>query len=288
MAAVSQSKTSMQVVDATVVEHADFGGGYRRIVVEAPDIARNASPGQFIHVRIIALSEEALRRPFSIYQVTDSTVSVMYKPVGRGSYTLVTAEPGERISIIGPLGNGFPRCSDGAFPVLVAGGYGVAPFSFFASRSEVKGAVFIGARAAADVLCVADFQDADWQVHVSTEDGSQGRHGIITEALDHWLGKHGAGGRSARLQVDGRAYDMELYACGPDGLMRAVADRAASRQCRAWLSLDRPMGCGIGACLACVQKVRIADGDVTWARCCREGPVFDAHSIVWDEITDDE
>ena len=273
----------MQVADATVIEHVDFGGGYRRIVVEAPGVAREAAPGQFIHIRIIALSTEAIRRPFSIYQVTDTTVSVMYKPIGRGSKAMASIEPGSPVSIIGPLGKGFPQCAAGACPVLVAGGYGVAPFSFFVSRSPVKGAVFIGAKASADVLCMPDFEAVDWQVHVATEDGSQGHHGIITEALDLWIEEHGAAERESRINVNGSAYDLEFYACGPDGLLRAVWERASERQCRAWLSFDRPMGCGIGACLACVQKVRKPNGDVTWERCCREGPVFEADTIVWEE-----
>jgi len=280
-------KTSMQVHDATVLEHEDFGGGYRRIVVEAPEVAQSASPGQFLHIRIMELSEEALRRPFSIYQVTDTTVSVMYKPIGRGSAALISVGPGSQISIIGPLGRGFPQCEHRAFPVLVAGGYGVAPLSFFAARSPVKGAVFIGAKAAADVLCVSDFEAVNWPVQVATEDGSQGHHGIITESLDRWLDEHDAGTDGARIAEDGGAFNLEFYCCGPDGLLRAIESRAAKRECKAWLSFDRPMGCGIGACLACVQKVRKPDGEVTWARCCREGPVFDAKTIVWDEQVED-
>jgi dihydroorotate dehydrogenase electron transfer subunit len=277
----------MQVCNATVLEHEDFGGGYRRIIVEAPDVARSASPGQFLHIRVVALNDEALRRPFSIYQVTDTTVSVMYKPIGRGSAALASVGSGSQISIIGPLGKGFPQCEKSAFPVLVAGGYGVAPLSFFASRSPITGAVFIGAKAAVDVLCVSDFEALSWPVHVATEDGSQGHHGIITETLDRWLDAHDAGANDSRIAVDGSAYDLEFYCCGPDGLLRAVESRAATRQCKAWLSFDRPMGCGIGVCLACVQKIRKPNGDVTWARCCREGPVFDAKSIVWDDEAED-
>ena len=263
----------MQTFESTVIEHRQFGGDYRLIMFAAPDIARASAPGQFVHMQIVGLGQVALRRPFSIYEVTDETVSVMYKPIGRGTRVLNGISEGDKVSLIGPLGHGYPVTTE-SYPVLVAGGYGVAPLSFYARRCPVKGSVFIGGKGEIDILCVDDFEAYGWDIHIATEDGSRGNQGLVTDSLDAWLEGKGD-------SVDGR--DLELLACGPDGLMRAVGERIERLGVQGWLSLDRPMGCGIGACLACVQKVRDDNGTVTWQRCCREGPVFDADRIVWDE-----
>ena len=261
----------MRVIEeAAVLEHVEFGGGYRRIVFHAPRIAAASAPGQFVHVRLLQMSAEALRRPFSIYRAHAPEVHLMYKPVGRGTQFLMHAAAGERFSLIGPLGHGFPMDATETHPVLVAGGYGVAPLSFLAARLGRTGTVFIGGRTGQDILCVEDFVRLGWDVRVATEDGSSGSKGLVTVALDAWLAA-----RPAHPHP-------EIYACGPEGLMQALGERAARLDCRAWLSLDRPMGCGIGACLACVQRVRGADGKTTWARCCTEGPVFAAKELVWE------
>lgn len=128
---------------------------------------------------------------------------------------------------------------------------------------------FIGASTGADVLCLADFDRLGWMVRTATEDGSLGVKGWVTEALDGWLAER----RDSRR--------LELYACGPDGLLEAVGVRAIQRGWSAWLSLDRHMGCGVGACLACVQRVRAEDGTLSLARVCRDGPVFESRRIVW-------
>jgi dihydroorotate dehydrogenase electron transfer subunit len=110
-----------------------------------------------------------------------------------------------------------------------------------------------------------------WEVRVATEDGSVGQTGLVTDALDRWLEERGDG-----------AAAPEFYACGPDGMLREVARRAARRGWTAWVSLERRMGCGVGACLTCVARVR-AGGREQWARVCRDGPVFRADEVLWDE-----
>jgi dihydroorotate dehydrogenase electron transfer subunit len=256
-------------VSARVLRHAPFAAGYREISFEAPTIAARAQPGQFVHLRVPRLHQRLLRRPFSIYRSEGGEVAVLYKVVGAGTASLAEVAAGEAVSLIGPLGNGFPAPDAGATPVAVAGGYGVAPLSFLASRLGVRGVAFIGAARAADVLCAADFERLGWDVRVTTEDGSLGRRGLVTDALDRWAGER-AGGP-----------EPELFACGPDGMLRAVGERAVAQGWKAWLSLDKRMGCGMGACLACVQRLRFADGHEAWARVCREGPVFEARQVVW-------
>jgi dihydroorotate dehydrogenase electron transfer subunit len=260
---------TMRIEDARIARHEEYAAGYRLLVLDAPTIAAAVKPGQFVHVKVPNLDGAVLRRPFSVFNADGTSLSVLYKPVGRGTEAMTRLAPGEAISVVGPLGNGFPAPEPDTYPVLVAGGYGVAPLYMLATRTGLKGTVFIGAASAADVLCADDFRQLDWEVLVSTVDGTLGTRGLVTDVLDEWLG-----GRRA-------AAGPEFFACGPDGMLRAVGERAIRRGDKAWLSLDKHMGCGVGACLACVQKVRRGK-DVEWVRVCKEGPVFEAREIVWE------
>jgi dihydroorotate dehydrogenase electron transfer subunit len=257
--------------DISAIVHAQhvLNAGYQCLVLDAPAIASMAQPGQFVHLRITGLEPAALRRPFSIYRASDSQLSILYKTVGRGTEQLSRLRPGDTLTAMGPLGNGFPLETHDRWPVLVAGGYGVAPLSFLARRLNRQGMLLVGGRTAADILCTEEFTALGWDVRVATMDGSQGTHGLVTTLLDAWLARPGHPAAT-------------FYACGPDGMLRAVAERAQLAGSPAWLSLDKHMVCGVGACLACVQRLRKPDGTTWIARVCRDGPIFEAGEIVWE------
>ena len=260
----------MHVEDTTILVNEPFQDDYRRLVLESPRIAEGVQPGQFVHLRIPRLENCVLRRPFSVFEAASGRIGILYKAVGRGTRALTSVPAGEKASLLGPLGRGFPVATEGTTPVFVAGGYGVAPLSFLASRMSARGHLFVGGRTSADILTVSRFEELGWEVSVATEDGSMGARGLVTVALDAWLGGPGTG------------VTPEFFACGPDGLLHAVGDRAIAHDCRGWLSLDKHMGCGAGACLACVQKVNTPDGSVKQVRVCKEGPVFEARELVWE------
>lgn len=261
----------MYIQNGKVLRHEPVRGDYRLLSLELPAIAAVAKPGQFIHLRVALLHDAVLRRPFSICGTVNGSVSMLYKTVGRGTAAMEAMQPGQALSVMGPLGNGFPLpLRSGTHPVLVAGGYGVAPLFFLAARMNRTGDLFVGAAKAADVLCVDQFEELGWTVHVATEDGSLGTAGLVTAPLDAWLDRRTA------------PEAPEFYACGPNGMLKAVGDRALSRGLNAWLSLDRHMGCGVGACLGCVQRIR-RDGQEMLARVCKEGPVFETREVVWAE-----
>src|SRR5512137_1889497 len=157
---------------------------YFRLVVRAPEIAPLVQPGQFGHLRILPMKEALLRRPFSIYQVSGDTLSILYKMVGHGTEVLSQMRSGEELSMIGPLGHGFtvPR-PGGEMPLLVAGGYGMAALYLLAERSPQKGIVFVGGRRRVDILCEKEFTAIGWEVRVTTEDGSHGEKGLVTQPL---------------------------------------------------------------------------------------------------------
>lgn len=241
---------------------------YFRLVVRAPQIVPQVQPGQFVHVRIPPLKQALLRRPFSIFQVSGDTLSILYKTVGQGTEVLSRMRAGEELSLIGPLGHGFtvPR-PGGETPLLVAGGYGMAALFLLAERSPQKGVVLVGGRRRVDILCEAEFRALGWEVRVATEDGSHGEKGLVTQLLL----------AEAKRQLPGR----KLFACGPKPMLKAVGQLAAKFNLPAELSLDEHMGCGMGVCLACVVPIRTETG-WEYQRTCTEGPVFDSRQVAWE------
>ncbi len=157
---------------------------YFRLVLRAPQIAPLIQPGQFAHVRISPLKDALLRRPFSIFQASHDTFSILYKTVGKGTDVLSQLHPGTELSVIAPLGHGFTvPPAGGEIPLLVAGGYGMAAMFLLAQRSPQKGIVFVGGRRRVDILCEKEFAGLGWEVRATTEDGSHGDKGLVTHPL---------------------------------------------------------------------------------------------------------
>jgi len=243
---------------------------YFRLVLRAPQIAPLVQPGQFAHLRILPLKDALLRRPFSIFQVSGDTLSILYKNVGQGTDVLSRMGPGEELSAIGPLGHGYTvPPAGGETPLLVAGGYGMAAMYLLAERSRQKGVVFVGGRRRMDILCEKEFRALGWEIRVTTEDGSHGEKGLVTQPVIAEL-QRGTAGR-------------KLFACGPTPMLKAIGRLAEEFNVPAELSMDEHMCCGVGVCLTCVIPVKTADG-WEYQRTCTEGPVFDAGHIVWEEL----
>lgn len=256
-----------------VVAHEAVGEGYMRMKVRAPKLSAELQPGQFVHLKIPALEASALRRPISVFNADAATgeVELLYKQVGRGTTALAQLKVGEELSVLGPLGFGFPvECA--GVPLLVGGGFGVAPLYFLARRQVASGRkpiLFVGGRTAKDLLAVDDFKALGVEVRMTTNDGSAGVKGFAVVPLDEEI---------ARLNAVGEKF--ALYTCGPDGLLKAVSDRAVANKMPGYISMDRHMVCGVGACFACIQKVW-RGGQEFNARCCVNGPVFKAEELVW-------
>ena len=265
----------------TVVQHEMFQGQYRLLRVAAPQIGPQVQPGQFVHLKVPRLENAVLRRPFSVFKADDEGLSILYATVGMGTEALNSVQPGEPVDLLGPLGTGFPPLRSSSFagqatdgdviPVLVAGGYGNAALYLQAKKLPVKGVAFFGGRSAEDILCVDEFKALGWDVRVTTDDGSLGTKGLVTAALDPWLEE-----QKEKDQA------LEIFSCGPNPMLKAVGARALEKGITAWLSMDRNMACGVGACLTCVIKRKTETG-WEWARCCKDGPVFNAEEILWDE-----
>jgi dihydroorotate dehydrogenase electron transfer subunit len=260
-------------LDAPLVSREPLPGPYALLTFEHPAVAREARAGQFVMIKAHASTEPLLRRPFSI-MATDAergTFTLFLKAVGPGSRALVDMRIGELAGCLGPLGRPFPAPPAGTEALLVAGGYGVAPFHLFGTELHAAGRpfrIFYGGRGAPDLPLAEILTERGDRLALSTDDGTRGTHGRVTGPLESYLD-----------EAPGPAM---LYACGPDAMLHAVAGVARARGLPAQVSLDPWMGCGIGTCLGCVVRIR-REGEPRWKwrTACTEGPVFDARDVVW-------
>ena len=238
-----------------------------------PEVSREARAGQFVMIKAGTSAEPPLRRPFSIMAVDPATesFSLFIKAIGPGTRALSALAPGDVAQCLGPLGHPFTLPRPGEEALLVAGGYGIAPFLLFGEELQStsgRARVFYGGRTARDLQIRERFEPLGVPLVAATEDGSLGVRGRVTAALE--------------AHLEATKGPVRLYACGPDPMLHAVARLGAARGLPAEVSLDPWMGCGIGTCLGCVVFTQGPDEPRPKYRCaCTEGPVFDAARVVW-------
>ncbi len=254
-----------------VIDNKEISPLNYRLVFEAPRIARAAKPGQFLQIGARGC---LLKRPFSVCDVSGSKVVVLYKVVGKGTRALALAKPGDKLDVVGPLGKPFFLIPAWFRRVYVGGGVGVPPLYFLAKahRGNPKvDKVFMGARVKHDLLCVKDFKKLSLAVTVSTQDGSAGQKGIVTQPFEKFL---------KTVKEHDRKHTV-VFTCGPKAMMKAVAQICNGHAVTCIASLEEVMACGIGVCMGCVVKVK-QDGDFFYKRVCRDGPVMETDKILWE------
>jgi dihydroorotate dehydrogenase electron transfer subunit len=257
--------------------------------IEAPDIASSAQPGQFITVRC---EDFPLRRPFSIHQVAvvneakqpqtgegsgGGGIAILFQIVGEGTLWLSQRQRGEKIDVLGPLGNGFTIETHSRNLLLAAGGIGVAPLIFLAQRTSSWHSVTLihGASTAAQLYPLSSLRakrsnllpllDKVKFIPI-TEDSTMGKRGVVTDILPDFLD-----------------WADQIYACGPIDMYKAMstmslrAERSNLKKCQ--VSLEVRLGCGIGACYGCTVNTRKG-----LKRVCRDGPIFELDDILWKEV----
>jgi dihydroorotate dehydrogenase electron transfer subunit len=242
-------------------------------------VASAARPGQFVMLRVPQRLDPLLPRPMSVSEVLlgeeghPERIRILHKVVGRGTALLSGLAPGDRLQVLGPLGEPFqvpPAQGPGARAVMIAGGIGVAVFPFLVPALRAAGwtpILLLGAREKADLVRRDWFARAQVEVRTATEDGSEGARGRVTTLLDDTLSSPSG--------------SEMLYVCGPRPMLQAVAERANAWGLPCQLSLEAFMGCGFGVCLGCVVKVRRGE-DFAYARVCVEGPTFMATEVLWE------
>ncbi len=288
---------------ATVLTNREFLPSYYRMRLHVPGLAPAFTPGQFVMVRPAAVGDPFLPRAFSIQRAAPGgrpagraggggDIEIVYRALGRGTALLAGLGRGNVMEVLGPLGHGFRPAAGPA--VLVGGGVGIPPLVALAesmaagprckttpkttrdprpATRDPRSLVLIGGRTRHDVLGVADFRRAGCRVQVATDDGSLGHHGLVTDLLEAWLEKagngHGNGGAPATV-----------YACGPEGMLRAVHRIALGADLACQLCLEANMACGFGGCMGCAIPVR-GEGMGAYKLCCVDGPVFELRELRW-------
>jgi dihydroorotate dehydrogenase electron transfer subunit len=260
---VNPSSLKRELVTAPLLRRESIGEQYHVLSFDVPaGIA--ALPGQFTMLRGAEWGDAPLLpRPMS-YLSAGTMPSVLIKVLGEGTARMARAEPGEPFTLLGPLGNTFRDPSPGRRPLLVAGGVGIAPLLFFAralSKQGVRPIALYGGRTARDLPLEDDLSEVA-DLHLTTEDGSRGSAGRVTDVLESLLGE-----------------DVEVFTCGPDRMMAKVAELCEAHDLPCEASLETPMACGYGVCLGC--PVPTVDGSYLYA--CTQGPCVDVRRIAWGQ-----
>lgn len=266
-------------LDAPIVAHEQLAEYEFEITLHAPQIAAEAHPGQFLQVLYDQSYNPFTRRPFSVYRVNRAkgTFSIVYLARGLFTQGMRNKRVGEALSVIGPLGNWFtPDPDPEVTHILVAGGVGAPPLYLFAEEmtrskeAEFKVAVVNGARTKNLLVAAQEFANLGIDLHITTDDGSHGLKGIVTDALQMLLD-----------ETPGRAH---VYTCGPTAMLRAVGELCVERNIPCQISVETTMPCGLGVCMGCVVKIRDENSPTgfIYLRSCYEGPVFRAEDILWE------
>ena len=250
-------------------------GAYHALTIAAPSVARGVEPGHFVAVAVGGRDTSmVLRRSFSVHRASDEhgTVDVVFAVAGRGTQWLAGLRRGDAVDVVGPLGTPFVVPERPTSAVLVGGGYGSAPLFSLGERLLARGGrvdVVLGAATEQRLFGVAEARRSATTVTVTTDDGSAGVRGRVTDVLPALLA---AGGSDV------------VYACGPMAMLAAVTDVAAAHGAAAQTAVEESMACGIGVCMTCVLPVVGADGVTRMVRSCVEGPVFDGRRVRWRDV----
>jgi len=264
-----------------VLSNQEISPSTYRMRMLAPGFTEKTRPGHFVMVRPELALPTMLRRPFGVFRTgclpaecdglpPREYMEILYKVVGQGTQILSELHAGDRVELLGPLGNGFDLGASGKPKILVGGGIGLVPLFLLGEKLVARGdavRLLMGGRTRDDILAVTEFERSGVETYVSTDDGSLGEEGFVTEVLKRKLGKYP---------------DAEVFACGPMPMLNAVAQICAESRVPLQVSLEAHMACGVGACLGCVVKgAGHSDANPRYLCTCKAGPVFRAEDLDW-------
>lgn len=245
-----------KLMNMEILENAGIAKDVYKLVLRAKeqDFGQMMA-GCFLNIKVGTGSELLLRRPISIFETDEceKTISIIYKVLGKGTALMSGLKAGQFLSVLGPLGTGFPIQDESGKVLLVGGGVGVPPLYELGKRLREKGIeveTVLGFRDEESIFCKEDFEQLG-PTHIATEDGSCGTKGYVTDAI-----------KERNLNFD------TIYACGPKLMLRAL-DEGYRETKKGFLSFEERMACGIGACYGCMTETK--DG---LKRVCKDGPVF--------------
>ena len=282
------------LADAAVIAVEHFDGAQHYLRLDCAEIAARARPGSFVHLR--CADELPMRRPMSVMRAdpTQGWLDVLYKAHGRGSALLATRVPGDRVSVLGPIGRAFKLAAYRPRPLLIGGGVGIPPMLFLAehlrtTRAAVRPLVLMGSevpfpfRARPSTFMVPGLPPEviaamplleDWGIasRLASLAGFPGCFdGLVTDLARAWL-EHSGTPRE----------DIEIFACGPTPMLRAIAGLAREFALPCQISLEEYMACAVGGCAGCTVEILTPQGPAM-KRVCVDGPVFEAHTVVFSD-----
>ncbi len=256
-----------------VVDQAGVAEDIRLLTLEGDAVVRKGRPGQFVHVRVDEGLFPLWRRPFSIHGMDPKkgTFRILYRVLGPGTEMLDRKKPGDLLNVLGPLGNGFDP--DGSFSraLVVAGGVGSATLFFLTNALLEKGksVTFLwGVTKKSELYGADDLAQRGADVRISTEDGSAGFHGLVTDLLNKTLRTDDFG----KTSIAG-------FVCGPKGMIRQIQTIADCTDFKWQVSLEEKMACGINVCKGCAVKMRRGG----YGMVCSDGPVFNLREVILED-----
>ncbi|MEI4803011.1 dihydroorotate oxidase B electron transfer subunit [Bacillus sp. NPDC077411] len=257
----------MQKQNMIVVNQKEIAKNIYELVLQGDLVQHMNEPGQFVHIKVAEGNAPLLRRPISICNVDQekNEFTMLYRAEGQGTKTLSQKKQGEMVDVLGPLGNGFPvqEAKSGQTALLVGGGIGVPPLYELSQRLTAKGVrvIHILGFQSKDVVFYEEKFAELGDTYVATVDGTHGTKGFVTDVIDAY----------------GIDFDI-LYSCGPLAMLRALEGRYKEK--KAYISLEERMGCGIGACFACVCHLQEDPTGYSYKKVCSDGPVFPIGEVV--------
>lgn len=241
-----------------------------KMTVESEYIAGNALPGQFVNVKCSDGINALLRRPISICNVdrAGKTFDIIFQVRGTGTELLSRMQAGESIDLLGPLGNSFDLDLKYSRIAVIGGGIGIFPLLFLLKESKAAmKSCYLGFRSKDFIVLEEEFKKASCITSISTDDGSAGYNGLVTDMLIK--------------DLESNTLDM-IYACGPTPMIKQVIMLAAQKGIQCQVSMEQRMGCGIGACLVCACKTKYGD-EWEYSHICKDGPVYKGSDVIFDE-----
>jgi dihydroorotate dehydrogenase electron transfer subunit len=262
----NNEKSGIRHGTGTVESNIQVADAMYRLVMGADDELPAIRAGQFVMLRLPNRSDPLLGRPLAVYRSEPHQLEVIYLVVGKMTRRLAEVRPGDSLEFWTPLGNGFAD-SDADHTIMVAGGIGQTPFLKLSEHLMTRKTLLYGARNRCRMVSLDDFRRFDVNIHLATDDGSEGYHGLVTDLI----GKVYQPGEKTRL-----------LCCGPMKMLKSAFKTAQKLELPCEVSLETPMSCGLGICFGCVVLHKNDDGTVDYKRICHDGPVFDAYRLIWD------
>ena len=255
-----------------------LGEGCFKLVLSCPSIAQECKPGHFVHIQVNPYPVPLLRRAFSIYDSDGKkTIAVVFKVVGQGTKMLSLKETHQEMDLLGPLGNNFAELKSDEIGIMLAGGLGIVPVYYYAKElvkndNGPKIYFLYGAKNKSELYCLPDTDRLKAKLFYSTDDGSYGFKGLLTQLLDEVISKE-------KLPLA----KIKVFACGPEPMLAKLSDYAVEKNLFCQLSLEVGMPCGMGTCMGCVVKYqKDKTEEISYKRVCWEGPIFRAGEVVFD------